>query len=72
MPGFTADDSMYTKHGIGVTHVTVSQNTTERIQPAMRYNCFNLGTIVGHFIWDGNLGMAFFWAGIAKGLGCKI
>ena len=56
MPGFTAEasvcpdlqqmTSMYTRHGIGMTHITVSQNTTERIQPAMRYNCFNLGTIV--------------------------
>jgi hypothetical protein len=40
MPGFTAEASLYSKGGFDEATVTVSQNTTERVQPCHEVQLF--------------------------------
>jgi hypothetical protein len=72
MPGFTAEASLYSKGGFGMA--TVIENTTERVQPAMRYTCFTLGILYSGVSNPSarapDPGMAAFYGGIARGMGC--
>jgi hypothetical protein len=72
MPGFTAEDSIYSKGGFDKATVPVSKNTTERVQPAMRFNCFTLGRAYFDALFADNLGLAHFLFGYARGIGCDL
>ena len=72
MPGFTAEASLYSKGGFDKATVTGSQNTTERVQPAMRTNCFTLGQGYMDALFSDNFGLAHFLFGIARGMGCDL
>lgn len=72
MPGFTADASFYKTGRSGRATVTASQNTTERVQPALIgvYGCFWLGVRYQTARESGNDLLATIYNGIAIGAGC--
>jgi hypothetical protein len=73
MPGFTAEASLYSKGGFGKAAVAVSQNTTERVQPALRFtSCFAIGEAYADAVWAGNFNLAHFLLGFAGSLGCDV
>jgi hypothetical protein len=71
-PGFTAEASLYKRSVYDMATVTVSQNTRERVKPAM----INLGVCydIGHAMYAasdrGDYGLASFLWGVFKGYGC--
>lgn len=73
IPGFTAEASLYRKGAFGKATVAASQNTTARVQPAIRYyTCFNIGSVYEDFLEQDDYVMAGYWYGVAKGLGCDL
>jgi hypothetical protein len=72
MPGFTAEASLYGKGGFG--KATITENTTERVQPALRLTCFSLGVLYEDYVNLGPYGwqMAAFLKGYASGIGCPV
>jgi hypothetical protein len=72
MPGFTADVSLYKTGRFGRATVTASQNTTERVQPAMIsvYGCFWLGVRRQRAFASGDDLLVNFIDGLAMGAGC--
>jgi hypothetical protein len=72
MPGFTAEASLYQRSAFGMVTVTVSQNTTEHVQPAMSKSgaCYDIGHLMYQASDNGNDGLANFLWGVFVGLGC--
>ena len=72
VPGFTADASLYKRSAFGMATVTVSQNTAERVQPAMtkQGTCYDIGQMMYRAADSGNDGLANFFWGVFVGFGC--
>lgn len=70
MPGYTADASLYKMTGFGRATITLSQDTAESVQPAMRASCVILDRLLANSIVYGNPYQQAFFTGAMLGAGC--
>jgi hypothetical protein len=70
MPRFTAEASLYKRVLFRNPAVIVPQAASNEVRPALKITCFSCGVFAFWAYERGDYGLAGYWTGIARGLGC--